>query len=238
MPSWAAIAAAVVAWSPVIMRTRMPASLQRAIASFASLRGGSTMRDQREQRQALHLRRAGRRSRSNATGRCRACATASTRSPSPASRSFSASTCSRPSSAGTSAPSAPRIDDERASRTSGAPLTKQRDDAVDLVEGRHELVLGVERHLGDARVDAPRLVDVEPALGGRARRARASVGSPTISPSRTAASLRERHRQQERLERPCRCRRRRAGSSPRSSSPRPRPSSGGRRPRAAARSSG
>ena len=43
MPSWPAIAAAVVAWSPVIMRTRMPASLQRAMASFASLRGGSTM---------------------------------------------------------------------------------------------------------------------------------------------------------------------------------------------------
>ena len=37
------MAAAVVAWSPVIMRTRMPASLQSAIASFASLRGGSTM---------------------------------------------------------------------------------------------------------------------------------------------------------------------------------------------------
>ena len=37
------IAPAVVTWSPVIMRARIPASLQRAIASLASLRGGSTM---------------------------------------------------------------------------------------------------------------------------------------------------------------------------------------------------
>ena len=43
MPSCPAIAAAVVAWSPVIIRTRMPASWQSAIASLASLRGGSTM---------------------------------------------------------------------------------------------------------------------------------------------------------------------------------------------------
>ena len=43
MPSWPAIAAAVVAWSPVIIRTRMPASWHSAMASFASLRGGSTM---------------------------------------------------------------------------------------------------------------------------------------------------------------------------------------------------
>ena len=37
------MAAAVVAWSPVIIRTRMPASLHSAMASLASLRGGSTM---------------------------------------------------------------------------------------------------------------------------------------------------------------------------------------------------
>src|SRR5262245_4470809 len=43
MPSWPAIAAAVVAWSPVIIRTRMPASLHRPMASRASLRGGSTI---------------------------------------------------------------------------------------------------------------------------------------------------------------------------------------------------
>ena len=43
MPSWRAIAAAVTAWSPVIIRTLMPAFLAVAIAAFAVGRGGSTM---------------------------------------------------------------------------------------------------------------------------------------------------------------------------------------------------
>ena len=43
MPSSPAMAAAVVAWSPVIIRTRMPASWHSAIAALASGRGGSTM---------------------------------------------------------------------------------------------------------------------------------------------------------------------------------------------------
>ena len=43
MPSWRAIASAVTAWSPVIMRTWMPAAWAIAIAAFASARGGSTM---------------------------------------------------------------------------------------------------------------------------------------------------------------------------------------------------
>jgi hypothetical protein len=43
IPSSAAIAPAVVAWSPVIIRTRMPASRHSAIAAFASERGGSTI---------------------------------------------------------------------------------------------------------------------------------------------------------------------------------------------------
>ena len=43
IPSSAPIAAAVVAWSPVIMRTRMPALLHLAMASLASARGGSTI---------------------------------------------------------------------------------------------------------------------------------------------------------------------------------------------------
>ena len=37
------MAAAVTAWSPVIMRTWMPAACASAIASLASGRGGSTM---------------------------------------------------------------------------------------------------------------------------------------------------------------------------------------------------
>jgi hypothetical protein len=43
MPSSFAMAAAVTAWSPVIMRTRIPASRAIAIADFAVGRGGSTM---------------------------------------------------------------------------------------------------------------------------------------------------------------------------------------------------
>ena len=43
MPSWRAIASAVMAWSPVIIRTWMPADLALAMASRASARGGSTM---------------------------------------------------------------------------------------------------------------------------------------------------------------------------------------------------
>ena len=43
MPSSLAIAAAVVAWSPVIIRTWMPAEWHSAIAAFASGRGGSTI---------------------------------------------------------------------------------------------------------------------------------------------------------------------------------------------------
>ena len=43
MPSSWPIAAAVTAWSPVIMRTWMPALWHLAMASFASARGGSTM---------------------------------------------------------------------------------------------------------------------------------------------------------------------------------------------------
>ena len=43
MPSFFAIAAAVTAWSPVIMRTWIPAECAIAIASLAVGRGGSTM---------------------------------------------------------------------------------------------------------------------------------------------------------------------------------------------------
>ena len=43
MPSSRAIAAAVTAWSPVIIRTWMPAECASAIAALAAGRGGSTM---------------------------------------------------------------------------------------------------------------------------------------------------------------------------------------------------
>ena len=43
MPSARAIAAAVAAWSPVIIMVRMPAAFALAIAAAASGRGGSIM---------------------------------------------------------------------------------------------------------------------------------------------------------------------------------------------------
>ena len=43
MPSSLPMAAAVTAWSPVIMRTSMPALWHLAMAALASARGGSTM---------------------------------------------------------------------------------------------------------------------------------------------------------------------------------------------------
>ena len=43
MPSSRAIASAVIAWSPVIIRTWIPASCAMAIAAFAAGRGGSTI---------------------------------------------------------------------------------------------------------------------------------------------------------------------------------------------------
>ena len=56
--------------------------------------------------------------------------------------------------------------------TSGAPLTKQRTTSPPApvghaVERRHELVVGVERHLGHAGVALAGAVEVDPALGGQ-----------------------------------------------------------------------
>ena len=56
MPSWLAMAWAVTAWSPVIIRTRMPADFAFAIASLASGRAGSTMPTMREQRHPVEQR--------------------------------------------------------------------------------------------------------------------------------------------------------------------------------------
>ena len=53
MPSWWAIASAVTAWSPVIIRTWIPAAWAVAMAALAAGRGGSTMPDDREERQPV-----------------------------------------------------------------------------------------------------------------------------------------------------------------------------------------
>ena len=81
MPSSPAIAAAVVAWSPVIIRTRMPASWHSAMAAFASGRGGSTMPDHRQQRQVGDQLEQVRRPGSKVAGSKSRWATTITRSP-------------------------------------------------------------------------------------------------------------------------------------------------------------
>ena len=117
------MAAAVVAWSPVIIRTRMPASWHSAIAALASGRGGSTMPTIASRvrsvtwpiRSPSGWKVAGSKSR---------CATTITRSPALAIRSLaSRARCRLSSVTGTRLPSGSRIVVPRAIRTSGAPLT-------------------------------------------------------------------------------------------------------------------
>ena len=119
-------------------------------------------------------------------------ATASTRRPSPASRSFSARTRSSAPSAGTFEPSASRICDERASSTSGAPLTKQRTTLRPLSSISWNVAMNLysESNGTSPTRGKRRLVSStsSPPFAASTTSA-ASVGSPTISPSRTAASL-------------------------------------------------
>ena len=97
-----------------------------------------------------------------------------------------------------------------------------------LVEGRHQLVVRVERHLADAREDASRLVDVEPALRGEDdERGLGRVADDLAVAHRRVVG--ERHRQQDTARARCRTRPPRAGSCRPSSSPPPRPCSAGPR---------
>ena len=68
------------------------------------------------------------------------------------------------------------------------------------MEGRHQLVVGVERHLTHARVEAPRLVDVDPALRRQHDERRLGRVADDLAVANRCV-VRERHRQQERLER-------------------------------------
>src|SRR5215217_2952978 len=109
MPSSVAMAAAVVAWSPVIMRTRMPASRHSAIAALASARGGSTI-----PAMASRVRSVTRPSRSPAgsklAGSRSRWATTITRSPEAAMRSLASRASERlPSVIGTRAPVEPAL---------------------------------------------------------------------------------------------------------------------------------
>ena len=70
---------------------------------------------------------------------------------------------------------------------------------LQLVEGRHELVLGVERDLGQARVEAPRLPDVQASLLSEDDECRLGRVAHDLALSNRRV-VRERHRHEERLE--------------------------------------
>ena len=123
MPSSPAIAAAVVAWSPVIIRTRIPASWHSAIATLASGRGGSTMPTIASSVSSCTWSMRSPPAVSTLGSRSR-CATTMTRSPALAIWSLaSRARCRLSSVIGTTAPSGFRSVVARAMRTSGAPLT-------------------------------------------------------------------------------------------------------------------
>ncbi len=123
MPSSRAIAPAVMAWSPVIMRTRMPARLATAMAFMASARGGSTSPTSAAiSRSCISAIRSD--EGSKVAGSNSRWAKASTRMPWPAMRSFSAVTLARMSSVrGTVCPPGMRPNVDRSRITSGAPFT-------------------------------------------------------------------------------------------------------------------
>ena len=126
MPSFPAIAAAVTAWSPVIMRTWIPADFALAIAAFACGRGGSTIPTSAS---SVSPSTSGSRSAflSNVPGSKSLRAVASTRRPCSPSRVFSSRYFDLNSSFNpTGWRSAPSADELRASSWSGAPLTKAR----------------------------------------------------------------------------------------------------------------
>ena len=170
-PSASPIAWAVTAWSPVIMRTSMPALSAVSTAPFASGAQRVDDADHADEREVVgerhrvvgHRRRARRRRRTGRRRRARA-------GPSPPSARWRRRSRRAPRRSATCEPlNGPPAMVQRASTTSGAALD-ELDDALaavdgDAVERRHELVVGVERHLGQARVGAARLLGVDAELG-------------------------------------------------------------------------
>ena len=215
IPSWAAMAAAVVAWSPVIMRARIPASLQCAIASPASLRGGSTMPDEREQRQPLHL--VEERALGMEVRRLEVAGGDGEHAEALAGEPVVLGEDALPARRRRGIADAVRIADVRRAREEhvGRSLDEAAHDRaarlLHLVEGRHQLVLGVERHLcrpADTRVScrrrrrhpSPRGRRAPPPSGRRRSRRRAPrrrSRAPSAAGTGRAA---------------CRSRRQRAGS--------------------------
>ena len=115
-PSCRAMAAAVAAWSPVIIFTATPALRQSATAAIASARGGS-MKPTRPRNSSPAMSSCCRRPPARSTRRM---AKPSTRSPREAAAAIAASQYGR--SSGTASPPAPSCHDDNASSCSGAPL--------------------------------------------------------------------------------------------------------------------
>ena len=175
-PSWSAIARAVTVWSPVIMRTSIPARVRDAHGLDGLRAQRVDDADERHQDEVVHRchRVVEWRRVMASSGRSRA-AKASTRRPfsdscrlasSSSSRTWSIGTCSPCHSAGV----------HRSMTTSGAPLTVMKwgswrtppvHPLRPVVERRHELVLGVERHGRPRGKGAAGLLGVDSDLGGQ-----------------------------------------------------------------------
>ena len=172
-PSSSAMARAVIVWSPVIMRTSTPAPRARCTASFASARSGSMMPTRatniRSLTSAIGVASAVAMSASS-TSRA---AKARTRSPCLDSSSLAASrsarTCVDRHQGTTPQRLAAAVEHHVGRALHGhdvrlgqhAPAEPVRS----VVDRGHELVLGVERHLGAAGKGVPRLFGVDADLG-------------------------------------------------------------------------
>ena len=239
MPSCAAIAAAVVAWSPVIIRTRIPASLQQRDRVLRLL--ARRVDDARRARAASAPapRRAATPPGRTRPGRCRARRRPARAGPRRRAGRSRPAPASRPS-VGRDRAAVGAADRRRAREQHvGRALDEAADDAPSASRGRSPSACTRSRTAPRRRAGRRGRVSSTsmPPLAASTTSA-ASVGSPTISPSRTAASLASAIGSRNGSSGVSALARDAQDLAPRSSSPRPRPSSGGRRPRAAAPSSG
>ena len=189
MPSSAAITAAVRGWSPVIISGRMPARLARATASFASGRGGSIMPISPANTRSCSTRSSGR-------ATCSASASlVSQRAATPSVRSASAGErvvgLQDLGPAGRrQRPTAVADHLEAAARQEHVGRALREHDAAALllrvaVDRAHQLALGRERHLADARQPLVERVGAQPGLA-RGHQQRAFGGVPVHDPAAVA----------------------------------------------------
>ena len=163
------MAPAVIGLSPVIMRTSMPALSAVATASFASARSGSIMPAMPTKARPWVIAIGSAFIASTSSSAIRRVANASTRRPFSPMRALAASSSARTSAIGTCEPLSGPPDSRAAIEHDVGAALDQLDDVLDpvdghAVEGGHELVGGVERHLGQPRVGAPRLLGVHAEL--------------------------------------------------------------------------